>query len=372
MNSIEGYVTCPFNKSHRIINHRFQKHLSKCRKNYPKNTKVVCPFDASHMLNPEEYENHLSICSTSGNIKCYQYILDTDREVGTISLEEACNTQTNFINEDWSGNNPTYDPKVTIESKNIIRPPIGMSKSKKKQFKQYERNRILSLENKNSCVDSSSTHTKVMEKQIDFEQPLQAPKNLTKTVLYDQDFANNLICKLNKLCIKEGNNLSEKDDMSIVTTKSYMETDFENHSLKNSIIDTSNVSSISKNISKQKDVENVLNEENDAVALFQNILEVEEDIFKENNSKMQKDCKEINIHKDVHQPNLNKGKKNEVWKINQLNPRTAKGLYREVNKISTGRGFTTAYQYLNSSMIKSEKGNENSEDFSSIYGYDMQ
>lgn len=210
---------------------------------------------------------------------------------------------------------------------------------------------------------------KLWKRQETLNNHYKLLKNLAKAILYDQDFANNLIYKLNKLGKKEDNNLSEKDDMSIVTTDSYTETDFEEQRLKNCIMDLNNVSLISNSTSKQKEVENVPNKKNE---LFQNIVKVEEDILEENNSKIQKDCKEINIHKNVHQPNLNEGKKNEVWKINQLNPRTAKVLYREANKISTGRGFTIAYQYLNSSMIEQEKRNENSEDFSSIYGYDKE
>lgn len=59
MNDFEAYVTCPYNKSHRILKSRFQIHLTKCSKQYEKctkDTKINCEFNSSHLLEPEEYE----------------------------------------------------------------------------------------------------------------------------------------------------------------------------------------------------------------------------------------------------------------------------------------------------------------------------
>lgn len=75
------------------------------------------------------------MCPSRANVICEQYVLGQDeQDIGIISLEDACNVQPNISNEDWSGNNPTYNPVKQTEDKNIIRLPIAMSKSEKKNF----------------------------------------------------------------------------------------------------------------------------------------------------------------------------------------------------------------------------------------------
>ena len=56
MNTIDAYITCPYDKSHRIRKSRMQVHIMKCARNYPKDFKSVCIFDSSHRIDPQEYE----------------------------------------------------------------------------------------------------------------------------------------------------------------------------------------------------------------------------------------------------------------------------------------------------------------------------
>ncbi|KOC70207.1 Gametocyte-specific factor 1 [Habropoda laboriosa] len=338
MNSVEAYITCPYNKSHRILKHRFQTHLYKCRKQHP-DMKVVCLYDATHMLDTAEFEHHMSVCPSSGNIKCYQNVLEAENNVGTVSLEEACAMQTNTLDEDWSGNCVAYDPLTASETKNVIRTTVGLSKSMRKQFKQRERDRMSSLQT--TSYNNSSNEINILEKQTYSEQPLRKPKNAAKAISCVQSSStDDLASKVEELSIKKNNSLTNK------------------------------------NVSKDK--QNVSNKENNAITICRNIFATEENIsevkgdYKMNTFISQKNEseKQENYKKTSIQTGDFKKNDFESLKTLQIKPKIANNLYGEVRKISTGRGFTIAYKNLNSSILKSEKDNENSKDLSSVYGYD--
>ncbi|CAK9807927.1 Gametocyte-specific factor 1 homolog [Anthophora plagiata] len=372
MNVIETYVTCPFNKSHRILKHRFQVHLVNCRKQYPDH-KLICPCDATHMIDVEEYQHHLSVCPSSGNIQCYRNILEVEQNVGTVSLEEACNKQTAVMNEDWSGNNPTYDPLTASENKNVIRAVIGLPRSKKKQYKQYERDRIASLET--SGYNNNSNETTTQEKKTDFEKPLRIPKNVAKAVSCNKDHSTSVLAsELEKLSMKN-DSLTNKN-VSTLDNNSSKETSFQKMNLSNSTCDKINNSSILQNISIHTEKQNIYNEESNATAIYENISKTKENIleikddkktntFVSQKSEPKRQRKEVNIKKE----NVIKNNLETLGTLN-LKPKTAKHLYGEVKKISTGRGFTIAYKNLNSSILKSEDQNKSSEDLGSACGYD--
>jgi len=49
----ETYLQCPYDKSHQILNYRFQTHLVKCAKNHPDKNLIVCPFNSTHLYSKE-------------------------------------------------------------------------------------------------------------------------------------------------------------------------------------------------------------------------------------------------------------------------------------------------------------------------------
>ncbi|XP_068981261.1 uncharacterized G-patch domain protein DDB_G0278987-like [Bombus flavifrons] len=399
MNDMEVYITCPYNKCHRIRKSRFQIHITKCAKNYPKDYKVICKYDRSHVLDPQEYEHHLLVCPTSGDVKSKEITLESSEDVPRIPIEErVSSTRSCTMDEDWTGNNQSYNPLAATENRDVIRGAIAMSKSQKKQFKQYERERMSLLQKTNSNASSNtSSNTSTTRKKVDIEQPLQPPKQLSKAMLCDENFASNLISKLDKLKIEESDgkkgtkgNSSKKEDVPIISSNSSNIADSEKNCLKNNTIDTSTdigiTSSTINNSSSQKEKENIPNEENNAVALFKSnfeankgVSDVESEpninvISQGNNSETQGNDKKDNIKKSTSQPKLSRQSSSNSQNIISCNTKIAAKLYGEAKKISTGRGFTRIYQHLNSNMKMGEEaeGKKMTQDLVSDYGYDKE
>lgn len=384
------------------------------------------------------------MCPSRANVICEQYVLGQDeQDIGIISLEDACNVQPNISNEDWSGNNPTYNPVKQTEDKNIIRLPIAMSKSEKKEFRQFERDRILFLENNNN-ISNNNSKISIIKQKTDFDEPLKAPKQLPKAILCNQDLTNYLISKLNKVSIdidnsynssrkenlisknisdeeekenisKEGNNVAafqtsfqniskvnkifvEIGNNSSKKGNLILKSIFDEEEKKNVFEEKNNVVTLSQNISKlnrismdidsslskkenlilknisdEEEKENVSEEESNIAVSSQNIskikkniLEVKTDfktkvcISRKNNSEMQ-----TNYGKNNNlQLNLHKQSKIESQNSIHLKSRIAANIFTEGMKISTGRGFTIAYNSFLNKIKLEDNGN------SHVYGYD--
>ncbi|XP_043583114.1 uncharacterized protein LOC122567970 isoform X2 [Bombus pyrosoma] len=355
MNDMEIYITCPYNKCHRIRKSRFQIHITKCAKNYPKNYKVICKYDRSHLLDPQEYEHHLLVCPTSGDVKSKEITLEPNEDVQTVPIQSVPSMKTYTKAEDWTGNSQPYNPIAATENRDVIRGVIAMSKSKKKQFKLYERERMSLIQKTDSNASSNTSNsTSTTRKKVDIEQPLQPPKQLSKAMLCDGNFASNLISKLGKLKIEESDgkketksNSSKREDVSIISNNSNKIADSEKNCLKNDTIDTS--------------IDIDIGSDSKMNAISQG-----------NNSETQGNDKKDNIKRNNSQPKLSKQGNSNSQNIISCNTKIAAKLYGEAKKISTGRGFTRIYQYLNSNMKmgEEEEGEKMTQDLAS--GYDKE
>lgn len=341
------------------------------------------------------------VCPTSGDVKSKEITLEETEDLPKIEVVRTPNMRTRTMDEDWTGNNRSYNPIAATENRDVIRGAIAMSKSKKKQFKQYERERMSLLRRTNSNTSSNtssniSSNASTTRKKVDIEQPLQPPKQLSKAMLCDENFASNLISKLDKLKIEESDgkkgtksNSSKKEDVSIIGNNSSNIADSEKYCLKNTTINTSTdigiTSSTINNSFSEKEKENIPNEENNAVALYKNIFEANKgvsdvgsdpnaNVISQGNNSQGNDKKD-NIKKNNSQPKLSKqGSSSNSQNIIPCNTKIAAKLYGEAKKISTGRGFTRIYQHLNSNMKMGEEGEgeKMTQDLVSDYGYDKE
>lgn len=306
-------------------------------------------------------------------MKCYKYVLEPKQKVGVVSIEESCSLQSNVLDEDWSGVNPSYDPLVASQNKNIIRTAIGLTKSGKKKFKREERERICALENNmNNGNSSNSTGASHVTKSTNSEQPLRVPKKAAKAMLLSQnDCFSDLTTQLKHVSIEQNSSL-KKTNVLTMSNSSHSSVD----SLKTNTSSMLNILSNSKGISVEEQAKSDYKESRDTDTTCLDNLKVNKEVPKEkhvlavNSLKKHDDNKGTAIKKAALLRPSNKQNCLESRNAINLNSKITEKLYGPAKKISTGRGFTIAYQYLNKSFAEAEERKENSGDLASVRGYD--
>ncbi|XP_028394580.1 gametocyte-specific factor 1-like [Dendronephthya gigantea] len=103
----EQHVICPYDASHRITAARFQRHLVKCRKNYPNKDFVSCPFNATHQILRPHLRSHICQCPDKNVVEasmseCYKDVETLDKLKGNTSVPPYNNPGLNDVgDEDW-------------------------------------------------------------------------------------------------------------------------------------------------------------------------------------------------------------------------------------------------------------------------------
>ncbi|XP_043477489.1 uncharacterized protein LOC122508279 [Leptopilina heterotoma] len=144
-------LTCPYDKSHRILKSRMQYHLVRCRKNHPcdKSEMETCPYDATHIISKAEFPYHLENCFKRGTVVNFITSKEPNRSVGAVSMDTIINVYVPPQNENWDNEPPeqTYDALKEVKNKCVSIPQVGyLSKAKRKLHIQAERLRIRNLE----------------------------------------------------------------------------------------------------------------------------------------------------------------------------------------------------------------------------------
>lgn len=312
--------------------------MYKCCKNYPTRGKVKCEFDVTHIVDIDEYEHHLRTCPSSGYLQSYDTILEPERHVG-ISIEEVCSLQTNVTEEeDWFGNNPTYNPLAASEKKNVIRQAIAMSKTEKTKFREYERQRLLSLEKETN--EKSFNRQDFAQKQIGCDEPLRVPKNIAKAVSCDVSAsAKGLISRLKDVSIDSNNDISDSGN-SCKLNLNYSKTDVQEATLPNSL--NNNMKTISsQNNSQFKQKENTQNVKKDNA--MSESMKMKDDNLGPINSKTRVNTLEKNLETNNIKQKSSKYSTSKSQNEIQLGARRGT-LHGEPKKVSTGRGFILACQ----------------------------
>jgi len=122
-------MQCPYNRSHVILKSRMQRHLVKCKRNYPMADKVVCPFSAIHHVDKHDYQYHVSTCPDRHVIEGHKYVCE-ESEHGNLEPAPYHHPELLPTEENWDAEDTvtTYDPIQHAEAAPVIRMLQGATK----------------------------------------------------------------------------------------------------------------------------------------------------------------------------------------------------------------------------------------------------
>jgi len=166
--SYERLEQCPYERSHQITPDKLMTHLTKCRKQHlkknPTPTIVICPYKSTHHVDKTEYDYHVKNCD--GKDLAIHMLMEPsmsakkqEHNIPKIIREER-NVDYVTDDEDWESQQirAPYDPATKILEKEVLRKPVGLTKSERREFyvKERERRRFLAERNKAKETDTGS------------------------------------------------------------------------------------------------------------------------------------------------------------------------------------------------------------------------
>ncbi|XP_045623049.1 uncharacterized protein [Procambarus clarkii] len=160
--STEKLVPCPYDPSHTVQPHRLAIHIVKCKRNHPDMDMVPCHYNATHVLPSSKIKAHELECAekhknevefyqkreTCRRLQSEQHVIDSRNRV----LVPPVINQGD-LEEDWDNDlvESSYDPTKSMLLKKIARkPPAGLSRSGKLDWRTNEIERVQALENR--CI----------------------------------------------------------------------------------------------------------------------------------------------------------------------------------------------------------------------------
>uniref|UniRef100_A0A182KB59 CHHC U11-48K-type domain-containing protein n=1 Tax=Anopheles christyi TaxID=43041 RepID=A0A182KB59_9DIPT len=155
-------VVCPYNSAHQIIAERMQKHLVKCRRQYPNAKMAACPFNNAHHVPEQELNLHTKNCPNRDEMESFKYAIATNaaplpqkgiyvRADGTTVEAETAPTDDMPVDEEnWDDMDAApYNPAKYCANNLIIRKATHMTAAEKRQFYEDERVRHDMLRKRN-------------------------------------------------------------------------------------------------------------------------------------------------------------------------------------------------------------------------------
>uniref|UniRef100_A0A182P1H5 CHHC U11-48K-type domain-containing protein n=1 Tax=Anopheles epiroticus TaxID=199890 RepID=A0A182P1H5_9DIPT len=156
-------AVCPYNNSHQVPVERMQKHLVRCRRQYPNAKMAVCPFNNAHHVPEQELSLHTKACPDRAHMETFKYAISTNRntlpqtgvyvradgttvEATSPPMDEVPDNEENWDDMDA----PRYDPQQYCLNNPIIRKATHMTASEKRRFYESERARHEMLKKRNA------------------------------------------------------------------------------------------------------------------------------------------------------------------------------------------------------------------------------
>ncbi|XP_074104152.1 uncharacterized protein LOC141530753 [Cotesia typhae] len=172
----DPYLTCPLDEVHRIRKSRMQCHLTRCLKNHKLMDKIKCPFNPLHIIYPNEMTHHMTVCESNASIavqrfdrndqKCFSGVISEKEAMR--QLEAAFGSFSNEVEYKHTIDTPAYDPIQANIDNPLFRTLNCESKSKRKEFRFKERQRIAAIEAEKS--------KKIVESTPEEERPMRELK----------------------------------------------------------------------------------------------------------------------------------------------------------------------------------------------------
>ncbi|XP_052861670.1 gametocyte-specific factor 1 homolog [Anopheles cruzii] len=141
-------LECPFNRAHQIPEERMQRHLIKCKKQYPKVKMLQCPLNSTHLMPTEEYMTHIQLCRDRSLVETFRNVVKPATNSGQLVQGVVQPTKPDAPSsaplcpdeESWDDMAaPAYNPtRYCIENK-VIRKAFHLTPSEKRDFYEQER-----------------------------------------------------------------------------------------------------------------------------------------------------------------------------------------------------------------------------------------
>uniref|UniRef100_A0A6E8W8L5 CHHC U11-48K-type domain-containing protein n=1 Tax=Anopheles coluzzii TaxID=1518534 RepID=A0A6E8W8L5_ANOCL len=125
-------VVCPYNNAHQILAERLQKHLVKCRRQYPNAKITACPFNNAHHIPEQELKLHTKTCPDRGQMESFKYAIASTPAPPPQAAQDD--------DENWDDMDaPAYNPAKYCANNLIIRKATHKTAAEKRQFYEDER-----------------------------------------------------------------------------------------------------------------------------------------------------------------------------------------------------------------------------------------
>jgi len=174
-------IVCPFDSVHVVRRSKLLVHITRCKQNLPVNHDFVrCEFNAVHYVKSAKLKQHYEECAS---IQTHIANIATwDAEPSTycqpkLIVDQGVQESTE-IWEDLSG--PAFHPEKLLAEASYMITPANLSRSKRIQFKETERQRLRGRE---SSSDSSKSNSDSVERlflhddyDLEPRKPDTAPK----------------------------------------------------------------------------------------------------------------------------------------------------------------------------------------------------
>uniref|UniRef100_A0A182QFD0 CHHC U11-48K-type domain-containing protein n=1 Tax=Anopheles farauti TaxID=69004 RepID=A0A182QFD0_9DIPT len=155
-------LECPYNKSHLIATERMQKHLIRCRRQYPNAKIVECRFNTAHHVPEQELSLHLKQCPFRAHVDTFMFPVSNEKttcppDTGYYGTNEGMQVAGKLTTmapapdeENWDDMDaPAYNPAVYCAQNPVIRKAMHKTASKKRQFYDDEQFRMAELRKQN-------------------------------------------------------------------------------------------------------------------------------------------------------------------------------------------------------------------------------